>query len=242
MKDPFLRFSRQLNLEGFGKEKQRLLSESRVFIGGIGGIGGTTAIYLVCAGVKNLKLCHFGELELPDLNRQILMREKKLGSPRVEIAQETLINFCEDLNIEIFKERIDDETVDLMLKDCDLAISARPNFYERLSIAKACLKHNIPMIDGAMYDMFGHVFTMIPYKTACYGCLFEKLPDNWKELDFPVLGAFSGMIGTILAIETIKVLTNWHEPITGELLVVNGITYEINKIKIKKREKCILCG
>lgn len=236
------RFKRQLNLENFGEEKQEILQKAKVFIGGVGGVGGTAALYLVCAGIRELTLCHYGDLELPDLNRQILMSYEKVGYPRVDIAKDFLKKFDSDLKINTYNERISESNIDKMLDGCNLAISARPNFYERLAIAKGCLKNKIPMIDGAMYDMYGHVFTMIPGETACYGCLFDSFPEKWKELEFPVLGAFSGLIGTILAIETIKLLTNWHKPLYGEFLTIDGINYEINRMKIKKNEKCILCG
>lgn len=236
------RFLRQLNLEDFNIEKQNVLQKSKIFIGGVGGVGGTTALYLVCAGVGELSICHFGDLEFPDLNRQILMNYEKVGHPRVDIAKEFLKRFDKSVKITSFNERISDSNIDKLLCGCNLAISARPNFYERLAIAKGCLRNKIPMIDGAMYDMFGHIFTMIPGETACYGCLFDVFPETWKELEFPVLGAFSGLIGTILAIEAIKLLANWHKPVLGELLTIDGINYEINRMKIRKNEKCMLCG
>lgn len=238
----FTRFKRQLNLEHFGEEKQEILQKSKVFIGGVGGVGGTTAIYLVCSGVAELSICHYGNLEIPDLNRQILMNDERVGHPRVDIAREFLERFDKNLKITTFNERINDSNIDDMLYGCNLAISARPNFYERLAIAKGCIKHKIPMIDGAIYDMFGHIFTMLPGKTACYYCLFDTLPENWKELEFPVLGAFSGLIGTIMAIEAIKLLTNWHKSALGELITIDGVSYEINKVRINKKKNCFLCG
>lgn len=239
--DYWLRVQRQLSLRDWSLEKQLKLKEAKIFVGGVGGVGGTSALYLLCAGVENLTLCHYGTLERPDLNRQILMEESAIGKERVSVAKKRLKKFYKESKINIFSERIDESNILSMLDGRNLAISARPNFQERMAIAKGCAIKNIPMIDGSMFDMFGYVYTMIPKKTACYQCLIDYIPNDWDELGFPVLGAFSGFVGTIVAMEAIKLIIDGTDCFNGELLIIDGFNYDISRIKIAKKNKCKLC-
>lgn len=236
------RYKRQISLPSFNESCQITLKSKTVFVGGVGGVGGTCSLYLAAAGIGRLVLAHYGELDLPDLNRQILMSEQLVGYSRVEQAKEAINRLNSSVEIITYNERLTPDNIMKLIKGCDMAISARPNFFERKNLAEACIKTKIPMIDGAMSGMLGHVFSMIPYESACYFCAFPNEDPNWDEFGFSVLGAFSGLIGCIVAVETIKLICNWENPLKGEILWYLGENHEILRVPVPKRRDCKFCG
>ncbi|HSW62361.1 MAG TPA: HesA/MoeB/ThiF family protein [Dissulfurispiraceae bacterium] len=236
------RFKRQLTLHGFTMEHQLRLKNSSALISGIGGVGGTTALYLAIAGIGRLTLVHSGALTSSNLNRQILMTEDYIGKPRVDCAREMLSRIASGVQVDIHDVRLTPENSDSFIQDADIAISARPNFPERCELNRACVRHGVPLIEGAMFDMDAYLLSIMPGQTPCFHCLFKDADSRWQELGFPVLGALSGTLGCMMAVEAIKVLTGYGKPLFSRMLLFNLATMDFSTISVQRDPECPVCG
>ncbi|MBI5675910.1 MAG: HesA/MoeB/ThiF family protein [Nitrospirae bacterium] len=236
------RYRRQLMLHGFTEEHQRKLKDSTALIAGIGGLGGTAAIYLAVAGIGKMVFAHYGNLTLSNMNRQILMRHDWIGGSRVEQAMRTIEEINPDVEVEVFNERTSEGNVERLLDGIQIALSARPNFRERRILNNACVNKKIPMVEAAMNGMEGYLFNVIPGITSCLNCLYPEDNPEWEELGFPVLGAVSGVLGCLMSIETIKLLTGYGKPLRSQMLVFNTLDLDFRKLNIKRDIQCRVCG
>ncbi|MCL4457340.1 MAG: HesA/MoeB/ThiF family protein [Nitrospirae bacterium] len=236
------RYRRQLMLEGFAEYHQRKLKDSTAFIAGIGGLGGTAAAYLAVAGIGKMIIAHSGNLTLSNMNRQILMKNDWIGKSRVEQAKKTIEEINPDVEVDIYDERTSHSNVDKLLEGAQIALSARPNFNERRVLNNACIRMNIPMVEAAMNGMEGYIFNIIPEVTPCLNCLYPDDNPEWEELGFPVLGAVSGMLGCLMAIEAIKLLTGYGKPLFSKMLVFNTDGMDFKKLNIRRDDNCAVCG
>lgn len=235
------RYRRQLMLPGFTEEHQKLLKESGALVAGVGGLGGTAALYLAAAGIGRLVLVHAGTVTLSNMNRQILMKNR-INTGRVVQAKETIREMNPDVDIDVFDERITDRSAATLVASVQIALSARPNFEERRTLNKACIEKGVPMVEAAMNGMEGYLFNVIPRVASCVHCVYPEDDPSWKELGFPVLGAVSGMLGCMMAIEAIKLLTGYGKPLLSEMLVYNTMDMDFRKVKIPRNEQCEVCG
>lgn len=236
------RYRRQLILSGFTQEHQQRLKDSTALIAGIGGLGGTAALYLAVAGMGKMIFAHYGDLTLSNMNRQVLMRHDWIGKSRVIQGMKTIEDINPDVEVEIYDERTTQENVYKLLDGADIALSARPNFSERRILNNTCVQKGIPMVEAAMNGMEGYIFNIIPGETPCLNCLYPIDDPAWEELGFPVLGAVSGMLGCLMAIETIKLLTGFGKPLRSQMLIYNTIDMDFRKVNIHRDNHCTVCG
>ncbi|MGE5299734.1 MAG: HesA/MoeB/ThiF family protein [Acidobacteriota bacterium] len=236
------RYRRQLMLQGFTMSHQERLKNSTALIAGVGGLGGAAALYLAVAGIGKMVLAHYGRLTLSNMNRQILMRHEWIGESRVDQAVRTIRDINPDVQVGICDERSEEGNIYKLLEGSDIAISARPNFQERRTLNAACIRKGIPMVEAAMNGMEGYLFNVIPNVTACLHCLYPVDDPSWEELGFPVLGAVSGMLGCLMAIEAIKLLTGFGKPLRSQMLVFNTIDTDFRKLNLHKDRNCAVCG
>lgn len=242
MENYFRRYKRQMIIENFGEEAQLRLKNACVFIGGIGGLGGTAAAYLAMAGIGKLVIAHSGNLTETNMNRQILMDCARIGEPRVDIAAEAFRKLNPDMETEMHNVRLLPGNTAGLIKGCQAAVSARPTFYERKNLNRACVQQNIPMIEAAMDGMTGYLFTVNPGKTACLDCMVEKDVDDWQEFGFGVLGAVSGTIGCLAAIEAIKLITGFGEPLGSRMFYMDMTDNRTRHVELKRNPECRTCG
>ena len=236
------RYRRQLMLHGFTADHQQWLGRSTALVAGVGGLGGTAALYLAAAGIGRLILVHAGNLTLSNMNRQILMKHTGIGKSRVVQAKKTIQEINPDVEIKVFDERITETNVEKLLRTAQIALSARPNFLERRLLNKACIETGIPMVEAAMNGMEGYLFDVLPRVASCIHCVYPEDDPSWEELGFPVLGAVSGMLGCMMALEAIKLLTGYGKPLLSEMLVFNTLDMEFRKVKIPRNEHCEVCS
>jgi molybdopterin/thiamine biosynthesis adenylyltransferase len=236
------RYKRQLMLQGFTPGHQRWLGNSTAIVAGVGGLGGTAALYLAAAGIGRLILVHAGNLTLSNMNRQVLMKQKAIGKSRVAQAKKTLQEMNPDVEIETVDERITAANAGTLVRSSQIALSARPNFDERRALNRACIEKGIPMVEAAMNGMEGYLFNVIPGVTPCLHCMYPEDDPAWKEMGFPVLGAVSGMLGCLMALEAIKLLTGYGKPLVGKMLVFNTFDMEFRKMNISRNDSCEVCG
>jgi len=229
-------------LQGFTTEHQRRLGNSAAIVAGVGGLGGTAALYLAAAGIGRLILVHAGNLTLSNMNRQVLMKQPGIGKARAPQAKKTIQEFNPGVEIEVFDERITDENAGRLAGTANIALSARPNFSERRALNKACIEKGMPMVEAAMNGMEGYLFNVVPMLSSCIHCLYPEDDPSWEEMGFPVLGAVSGMLGCMMALEAIKLLTGFGKPLLSEMLVFNTLDMDFRKVKIPRNEHCEVCG
>jgi molybdopterin/thiamine biosynthesis adenylyltransferase len=236
------RYRRQLMLRGFTVEHQQRLKNSSALIAGVGGLGGTAALYLAVAGIGRMVFVHSGNLTLSNMNRQVLMKNSRIGKSRVIQAKKSIREINPEVDVEIFDERITEQNIEKLLNTTRIALSARPNFSERRILNKACVEKGIPMVEAAMNGMEGYLFNVIPKATSCIHCMYPEDDPAWEELGFPVLGAVSGMLGCMMALEAIKLLTGYGKPLLSQMLVFNTLDMEFKKVMALRNEHCEVCS
>jgi molybdopterin/thiamine biosynthesis adenylyltransferase len=236
------RYKRQLMLNGFTGDHQARLRDSTVLVAGIGGLGGTAALYLAAAGIGRMVFVHRGDLTLSNMNRQVLMREDWIGRSRVVMAKKSIHEINSDVVVDIHDKGISDSNVDGFLEGADMALSARPNFSERRALNRACVRRRVAMLEGAMDGMEAYLFTVSPRVTPCLDCVFPGDDPEWQELGFPVLGAVSGMLGCLMAIEAVKVLTGFGKPLLSKMLMFDTIDMHFRTVNIHRNMHCSSCG
>jgi molybdopterin/thiamine biosynthesis adenylyltransferase len=241
-KNELERYRRQLMLGGFTVDHQKRLKNASALVAGVGGLGGTAALYLAVAGVGKLVLIHAGRLTLSNLNRQVLMKHNWVGKSRVIQAKRTIEELNPEVRVEVYDRRFDDGTIGIFLDGADIALSTRPNFVERRALNRACIRQGIPMVEAAMNGMESYLFNSIPGETACLSCVFPEANPEWEELGFPVLGAVSGALGCLMAIEAIKLLTGYGTPLRHEMLVYDTANLDFRKLRTHRDSSCRDCG
>jgi molybdopterin-synthase adenylyltransferase len=235
------RYRRQLMLRGFTTDHQRWLRNSTALVAGVGGLGGTAALYLAAAGIGRLILVHAGNLTLSNMNRQVIMKHKAIGKSRVVQAKKTIQEMNPEVEIEAIDVRIRADNVGMLVRTAQIALSARPNFDERRVLNRACIEKGIPMVEAAMNGMEGYLFNVLPPVTPCVHCVYPEDDPSWEEMGFPVMGAVSGMLGCMMALEAIKLLTGYGKPLLSEMLVFNMYDMDFRKVRIPRDEHCEIC-
>ena len=235
------RYRRQIMLPGFGEAAQQRLKASTAVVTGVGGLGGTAALYLTVAGIGKLILVRGGDLRLDDLNRQVLMSDDWLGKPRVFKAQQSLQALNPDVQIEAVHDYVTPENVDDLVRSADIALDCSHNFAERDLINATCVHRGKPMVEAAMNGMEAYLTTIIPHQTPCLSCLYPEKPE-WDRWGFGVLGAVSGTLACLTALEAIKVITGCGQPLLGRLLTMDLTTLEFAKRRPYKDPECPVCG
>ncbi|MCB1099673.1 MAG: HesA/MoeB/ThiF family protein [Verrucomicrobiae bacterium] len=231
----------QLDVPGFGEAGQEKLRNCKALVSRVGGLGGPLAFSLAAAGVGKLILAHAGDLKPSDLNRQILMTREALGSSRATCATETLHRFKPEIEIVSVAENIAESNVAEMVASADIVFSCAPLFEERLLMNRECVRQNKPLIDSAMFNLEGQVTVVVPGKTACLACLYPEIPPHWKRR-FPVIGAVSALVANIGAMEGIKHIAQFGQSNVGHMLLVDTSSMRIDRITLKRRSDCAVCG
>ena len=235
------RYEWQLPVREFGSEGQRRLKGATVLISRAGGVGGSVALQLAAAGIGKLILAHEGNVRLNDLNRQLLMTTDSIGTLRIESAERRLRELNPNVAIETVNENINESNAAELVARCDVIVSAAPLFSERLLMNREAVRQRKPLIDSAMYELEGRLTTVIPGQSPCLSCLYPEPPPNWKR-QFPVFSAVSCSVGSLAAMEVIKVVAGFGEPLTGRILLFDLRNMSFRTLPISRRRDCEICG
>lgn len=231
----------QLDVEGLGEAGQQRLKSATVLISRIGGLGGSVAWQLAAAGVGHLILAHAGNIKPSDLNRQTLMTHDRVGTSRLGSAVERLQALNPRMEITAVEENASESNVMELVRRADLVMDCAPLFVERFALNRASVALRKPMIEAAVYELEMHLTTLIPGRTPCLRCLYPENNPEWTRR-FPVLGAVSATAGSLAAMEAIKVLAGFGEPLAGTLLAADLRTMDFRKFKIRRVPDCPECG
>ena len=235
----FLKYNRQMMIEGWGEEGQKKLKSSTVFIAGAGGLGSPVSIYLAAAGVGKILICDFDSVEITNLNRQILHSPSRLGINKALSAKITLSALNPDVEIIPITDKITEDNAYELIGDSQIILDCMDNLETRYILNEVAIKKEIPLVFGAIYGIQGMLSFISPPKTPCLKCMFPEAPP--KET-FPVVGATPGVIGTLQALEAIKYLVGIGNLLENKLLIWNGLTQEFKTFKARKDPACKVCG
>jgi molybdopterin/thiamine biosynthesis adenylyltransferase len=233
------RYARQIIIPGFGEKGQERLKNSTAFIAGLGGLGSPLALYLAAAGVGHLQLIDTDYVELSNLNRQVLHWDEDLGKRKVASASQKVIRINPTVRVEKFDQPIDNDNVVTLTERCDIILDAMDNFAVRYMLNSAAIKHQVPLIHGAVYGYEGRLTTVLPGKTACLECIYPHAP---PRAVFPVLATTPGVIALLQATEAIKCLAGVGVPLMNELLIYDGETMAFDKVKVARNSSCKTCA
>lgn len=246
MDDPqLLRYSRQILLPQFGIEGQQALIDSHALIIGAGGLGSPAALYLAAAGLGRISIADDDAVEASNLQRQILHREQDIGRPKALSAQDHLRALNPELRVEAICARLGGAALEAQVRDADVVLDCSDNFATRFALNAACVRQHKPLVSGAAIRLEGQVsvFDMRQGDSPCYRCLYREegeLEETCSENG--VLGPLVGVIGSIQALEAIKLLAGMGETLTGRLLVLDGLHLEWRELKLRKDPDCPVCG
>ncbi|MDH5436048.1 MAG: molybdopterin-synthase adenylyltransferase MoeB [Gammaproteobacteria bacterium] len=243
--EQLLRYSRQIMLPEIDVAGQQKLLDAHVLIIGMGGLGSPAAMYLASAGIGQLTIIDDDIVELSNLQRQIAHGEKDLGKNKVDSAKETLLSLNPEITVNAIHHRLNDDELVREITTADVVVDASDNFTTRFAINQACVNTKTPLVSGAAIRMEAQISVFNPQKTnsPCYRCLYKEgneLDESCTETG--VLAPLVGIIGSIQALETLKILLNLGETLTGKLLLLDAKTMEWRSIKLKKDPLCPVCS
>lgn len=234
------RYARQIGPGVLTPEAQLRLKNSTALVTRAGGMGGPAALALVMAGVGRVIIAHGGELISPDLNRQVLGSEHLIGKPRAPHFAEYLRSMNRFVAVDFIDHEPDDQEAGKLASRVNVILSCPPTFQERLRLNRAAVQAGIPLIDAAQWGITGTLIAVDPGRTACLRCVYPEEP-QFEEL-FPVLGGISSAIGSLAALEAIKILSRTGKPIFGRLWVIDCHQARTTMIDLERKPDCPCCG
>jgi len=240
-----LRYSRQIMLPAFDISGQSRLATSRALIIGMGGLGSPIALYLASAGVGTLHLVDFDEVDLSNLQRQIAHTVSDIGAKKVESAARSVAQINPDIKVIAQTEQLEGKALADAVIAADVVIDATDNFATRFSINSVCVEHKTPLVSGAAIRMEGQVsvFDTRSDDAPCYQCLYSDISEEQLSCsEAGVMAPLVGIIGSVQAMEAVKILSGMGRPLVGKLLILDAMTMEWRTMRLKKDPKCKTCS
>jgi len=243
--EQLLRYSRQIMLPEMDIAGQQKLVDASVLIIGMGGLGCPAAMYLSAAGVGHLIIADDDTVELTNLQRQIAHGQINLGESKVESAEATLKRLNPDVQVKRIEQRLEGEALDKAVAEADVVVDACDNFTTRFAINRSCIKNGKPLVSGAAIRMEGQVavFNSQDPQSPCYQCLYSEGDDDDASCSHNgVMAPLVGIIGSVQAMETIKLITDIGRNLAGRLLLLDAATMQWREMKLPRDESCPACG
>ena len=239
-----LRYNRQIVLKGFDFDGQEKLKASHVLVVGLGGLGCAAAQYLAAAGVGSMTLLDFDTVSLSNLQRQILHSDARIGMPKVDSAALALAAINPHVTLTQIDHQLDDEELQQAIARCDLVLDCTDNVAIRDQLNRTCFQLKRPLVSGAAIRMEGQlsVFTYQPDE-PCYRCLSRLFGENALTcVEAGVMSPLVGTIGSLQAMEAIKLLTDFGQTLRSRLLMFDAMTMQFREMKLAKYPGCEVCG
>ncbi|MCH8025962.1 MAG: molybdopterin-synthase adenylyltransferase MoeB [Chloroflexi bacterium] len=242
--DQVTRYSRHIIMPQVGSAGQRKIIGAKVVIIGAGGLGSPVALYLALAGVGTLGIVDFDVVDLTNLQRQILHQNDDIGRPKVQSAKETLQSYNPDVNVVTHETPLTSDNAMEIISQYDIVVNGADNFPARYLVNDACVFLKKPLVDGSILLFEGQATVYQPGK-GCYRCLFPAPPPPGLVpscAEAGVLGALCGLVGSIQASETLKLILGIGDSLNGRLLIIDALGMDMRTLKIRRDPKCVVCG
>ena len=241
-----LRYSRHILLPEIGVEGQQKLLDAHVLIVGAGGLGSPAAMYLAASGVGMLTLCDDDDVDLTNLQRQIAHRTSAIGQPKVLSAQTTLADLNPGIRVIALHERANEPRLRKIASQADVILDCSDNFATRYALNRICLQLNKPLVSGAATRFDGQltIFDFRRDDSPCYNCLYPEYgePEETRCAVMGVLAPLVGIIGTMQATETLKLLLGIGDSLYGKLLVMDALHMDLRILKLARDPACAVCS
>ncbi len=240
-----MRYSRQIMLPEIDVAGQERLLGARVLIVGMGGLGSPAALYLASAGIGELLIADHDRVDLSNLQRQIIHRQRSIGQPKVLSAQETLAEINPDVRVTTLDHKLEGDELRAIITSADVVLDATDNFFARYAINDACWASRTPLVSGAAIRWEGQVAVFDPRDpdSPCYRCLYAVGDDEALNCsENGVVGMLVGIIGTCQAMEAVKIITGVGEVLVGKVLYFDAKRMEWRKLKLTKDPSCPTCS
>jgi sulfur-carrier protein adenylyltransferase/sulfurtransferase len=239
------RYSRHLILPEVGMTGQRKLKNARVLLVGTGGLGAPLGLYLAAAGVGTIGLVDFDTVDASNLQRQIIHGTRDIGRPKIASAKDRLRDVNPHVKVEAFETRLTAKNALEIIKDFDVVADGTDNFPTRYLVNDACVLLGKPNAYGSIFRFEGQASVFWAERGACYRCLYPEPPPPGMVpscAEGGVLGVLPGLIGSIQANETIKLILGEGEPLVNRLVLFDALKLRFREMKLRKDPKCPLCG
>ena len=239
------RYHRHLIMPQVGSRGQKALLNARVLMIGAGGLGSPAALYLAAAGVGTIGIVDFDTVDLSNLQRQILHRTRTVGMLKVDSAEQTIHDINPDVNVVKHAIALRSNNAFEVFKDYDIIVDGADNFPTRYLTNDAAVMTGKTVVHGSIFQFDGQVTVFKPFDGPCYRCLFPSPPPpgavpNCAEAG--VLGVLPGIVGSIQAVEAIKLIIGQGDPLIGRLLIFDALAMEFSEVKIRRDPACPVCG
>lgn len=243
------RYSRHLLLPEVREHGQLKLLDSKVLLIGAGGLGSPAALYLAAAGVGTLGIVDHDVVDVSNLQRQVLHRDDRVGTSKVESARQTLQALNPDVNVIGYETHLDAGNVEDILSGYDVVVDGTDNLATRYLINDACVKLGIPNVHGAVYRFEGQLTVFWPNHSSnpsgCYRCMFPTRPDASAApscSEIGVLGVLPGVMGLLQAVEVLKILLNIGQPLLGKMMYYDALNASFSEFKLRRNADCKWCS
>jgi molybdopterin/thiamine biosynthesis adenylyltransferase/rhodanese-related sulfurtransferase/molybdopterin converting factor small subunit len=240
-----LRYSRHLLLPEVGVEGQRKLKAARVLTIGAGGLGSPLSLYLAAAGVGTIGIVDFDVVDLTNLQRQIVHGTATLGTPKLESAKARLTDLNPNVNVETYEARLTSENALDIIREYDIVVDGTDNFPTRYLVNDACVLLGKPNVYGSIFRFEGQASVFYAKEGPCYRCLYSEPPPPGLVpscAEGGVLGVLPGIIGSIQALETIKLIIGAGDSLIGRLVLFDALKLRFRELKLRKDPDCPICG
>jgi molybdopterin/thiamine biosynthesis adenylyltransferase len=242
--EQLLRYSRHLMLNGFDVAGQEALLAARVLVVGLGGLGSPASMYLAAAGVGTLVLADDDIVDVSNLQRQIAHKTASIGHRKTASARQTLLELNPSITVETVEGRLERDAMDELVGGCSAVLDCSDNFNTRFALNAACQRHRVPLVSGAAIRTEAQlsVFDARDPAAPCYRCLYQEGVDaDLSCSESGVLSPLVGMVGSMQALECIKVLSGFGKPLVGRLLLIDAATMQIRTLTLQKNPDCPVC-
>ena len=244
-KEEILRYSRHLIMPEVGMDGQLKLKQAQVLLIGAGGLGAPLGLYLAAAGVGRLGIVDFDVVDFTNLPRQITFSTKDVGRKKAEAARERLSSMNPDIQIDTFDTRLTSENALELFKDFDIIVDGTDNFPTRYLVNDACILLGKPNVYGSIFRFEGQVTVFGAPAGPCYRCLYPEPPPPGLVpscAEGGVLGVLPGIVGSLQAMETIKLILGVGESLAGRLLLFDALAMRFRELKVRQNPACPICG
>jgi molybdopterin/thiamine biosynthesis adenylyltransferase len=239
-----LRYSRQIMLPDIDLDGQEKLLAAHVLIIGLGGLGSPVSMYLTAAGIGELTLVDFDEVDLSNLQRQIAHTTDRIGDNKAESAARTLKALNPSVNINLVQQRVDAARLIQLASAADVVVDCTDNFMTRFAINAACVATQTPLVSGAAIRMEGQlaVFDSRDENSPCYRCLYEEESDDLTCAANGVIAPLVGIVGSMQALEVMKLVSIPASHSAGRILLFNALTSHWRELRLPRDPHCPVCG
>ena len=244
--DQLLRYSRHILLDEVGIEGQQRLVDSHVLIVGAGGLGSPVALYLAASGVGHITIADPDVVDLTNLQRQIAHTTARVGQPKVDSASHAMLALNPEVRVTALPHQLDAAQLDALVPTVHVVVDCCDNFATRQAVNAACVMHKVPLVSGSAIRMDGQlaVYDARDDQSPCYACIFppDPVPEEVLCATLGVLAPLVGVMGTLQAMETVKLIVGMGSRLVGRLQMLDGRDMAWHEVRLQRHADCPVCG